>query len=302
MDSKPRNATPSVSLSDIEVDADTLDLQRAASIYREHGCLVVRRLMVAYLDDVLHDINHCIEETLGLMDSATPCPEGWSTQNGALLIPAPEGYERDKQIMVLPIGYRNSAALFRSAWDERALNIVEAILGSDIELFLDGQSLVKEPVGGHPKLLHQDAAYFEHKYEGPMGMLVYTIDTNLNNGALHVIPGSHKLGVLKHEDTFTHLGLNEEQWTWDMALPVVGGPGDAIFFHVNTIHGSKPNWSDKPRPVFIHRYRRADDYTVISATTAENRAEAEKHVAEAKKQNQLGLMVRGLRRFDAQRA
>lgn len=258
--------------------------------------------MTAYVAEVLRDINHFIEETLGQMDRAEPCPEGWTTPNKALLLPAPKGYDRDKQIMVLPIDYRNSAALFQSACDPRVLDIVAAHLGPDIELFGDGQSLVKEPVGGHPKLLHQDAAYFEHKYEGPMAMLAYAVDTDLNNGALHVVPGSHKLGVLKHEDTFSHLGLNQKQWTWERSLPVTGRAGDAIFFHVNCIHGSKPNWSKTPRPVFIHRYRRADDYTVISATMVENRTMAENRVKEAKKQNQLGLMVRGLRRFDEQRA
>ena len=80
-------------------------------------------------------------------------------------------------------------------------------------------------------------------------------------------------------------------------LPIEGNAGDSIFFNVKTIHGSKPNYSDKPRPVFINRYRRPDDFTIVSATTTANRAEAEKRAAEAKKTNeQRGLMVRGFRR------
>ncbi len=62
-----------------------------------------------------------------------------------------------------------------------------------------------------------------------------------------------------------------------------------------TIHGSKENYSDKPRPVIIHRYRRVDDYVVVHGTTAANRAEAEKKSAKAKKSAQLGLMARGFR-------
>src|SRR3712207_7906849 len=54
--------------------------------------------------------------------------------------------------------------LFRS-------DIVEAILVPNIELFLNGQCLYKEPVGGHPKHLHQDSAYFDHRYEGPVAVL-----------------------------------------------------------------------------------------------------------------------------------
>jgi hypothetical protein len=46
----------------------------------------------------------------------------------------------------------------------------------------------------------------------------------------------------------------------------------------------------------IHRYRRADDFIVISATSATNRAEREKHIEEARKENQKGFMVRGYRK------
>ena len=155
-----------------------------------------------------------------------------------------------------------------------------------------------DPASLVPKNLLQDAAYFEHKYEGPMAQLNYAVDTDLKNGCLHVVPGSHRFGVLKHEDTLGHLALSADEWPWEKATPIEGKAGDSIFFHVKCIHGSKPNWSDKPRPVFIHRYRRADDYVVINATNTQNRAEAEKHITEANKQNQVQLMVRGFRAYD----
>src|SRR5206468_10765341 len=109
----------------------------------------------------------------------------------------------------------------------------------------------------------------------PVAILSYVVDTDLVNGALHVVPGTHRLTTLDHVDTFSHLGLDEHEWPWERALPVVGQAGDAIFFHYRTVHGSKENHSDKPRPVFIHRYRRPGDYVTIGATTAEKRAAAE---------------------------
>ena len=183
-----------VLVEDIEVFADRLDVAQAAAMYAEHGCLVVRGLLTPYLADLQRDIARTAAESLALLNEAKQIPEGWVTPNGTLFIPAPSHYPRDKQIMVLAVNYYNSAAFFRSAFDDRIVDIVEAILGPDIELFLNGQCLYKEPVGGHPKHLHQDAAYFEHKYEGPVGSLNYIVDTDLQNGALHVVPGSHKWG------------------------------------------------------------------------------------------------------------
>jgi hypothetical protein len=289
---------PTVTVGQLEVFADDLDVHKAAAIYQEHGCLVVRGLMKPYLAELKRDIEATAAQSISLLDRAERITEGWRTPDGTLFLPAPPGYHRDRQIMVLAIGYRTSAAFFRSAFDPKTVDLVETILGPNIELFGDGQCLYKEPVGGHPKHLHQDASYFEHRFDGPVGVLSYVVDTDLVNGALHVVPGSHRMGTLDHVDTFSHLGLNPDEWPWERAVPITGKAGDSIFFHVRCIHGSKENHSDRPRAVFIHRYRRADDYVIISATTTANRAEAEKRAAEAKKENQRGLMVRGFRPFD----
>lgn len=294
-------ALPKVGVQELELPAEGLDPKRAAAIYREYGALVVRGLMAPFAAAINRDVEAAAQSAISLFDQAKPVREGWTTPDGTLWLPAPAGFKRDKQIMVLACGYLQSAAFLQSALDARLLDIVEAILGPDVELFMNGQCLYKEPCGGHPKHLHQDASYFEHKYEGPCAVLNYCVDTPLKRGALHVVPGSHKLGVLRHVDTFSHLGLDPSLWSLANAVPIEGRAGDAIFFHVNTIHGSPENHSTEPRPVFIHRYRRADDYVVIGGTGTQNREEAEKMAAEARKENQLGFMVRGSRRYEAGR-
>ena len=289
---------PEVSVDDISVSVEALNVAEAAAIYLQRGCLVVRGLMKPYIADMAADIEATVRQSIALLDKAERKPEGWVSPNGSLFIPAPEGYSRHKQIMTVGISYFTSAAFLRAAVDPTALDILEAVLGPNIELFGNGQSLVKEPVGGHPKHLHQDSAYFEHRYEGPVGILSYVVDTDLVNGALHVVPGSHKQGQLQHVDTFSHLGLDEDEWPWEASLPIVGQAGDAIFFHVRTIHGSKQNHSQTPRPVFINRYRRPDDFAIIRATTTSNRVEAEKQAENARRENEpQGLMVRGFRPF-----
>jgi len=287
---------------DIEVRAEELGsrqgLEEAARKYLEHGCLVVRGLARRYVPALQRDIEATAANAISLLDQAKKVPEGWSTPDGTLWLPAPEGFARDKQIMVLPVNYQSSGAFLSAAIDERTVDLVEAILGPNIELFMAGQCLYKEPVGGHPKHLHQDSAYFEHQFEGPVAILSYAVDTNLENGALYVVPGSHRLGALRHVDTFSHLGLDQAEWGWERALPIVGQAGDAIFFHYRTIHGSQENHSQAPRPVFINRYRRYDDYVVVGATTVANREERDQNRKLMKKSAQKGLMLRGFRAYD----
>jgi phytanoyl-CoA hydroxylase len=289
-----------VTLADIELQADALDVRRAASIYDEHGCLVVRGLMREYASAIRDEILRSMAIAVDLLEQGrgTEVPEGLTTPDGTLFIKAPESFSRPWQVMVTSCRYTTSSTFFRSATDPALVGIAREILGENVELFMNGQCLCKEPAGGHPKLLHQDASYFEHKYEGPVAVLTYAVPTTIERGALHVVPGSHRFELLEHVDTESHLGLDPNTWTFDAALPVEGEPGDAIFFHVKTIHGSPPNYSTEPRPVFIHRYRRADDYVVISATTVANRETRAKQVEAAKKENQFGFMVSGFRTYE----
>lgn len=286
-------------LAAVEFQARDLDPATAAAAYRTWGCLVVRGLMAPWVDAVRADLEATAAQSLSLLSAAERIPEGWRTPDGTLFIPAPDGYTREQQLMVLATNYQTSAAFLASAMNPILLDLVEAIVGPNVELFGMGQCLYKEPVGGHPKHLHQDSSYFEHRFEGPVGVLCYAVDTDLINGALHVVPGSHRQGTLRHVDTFSHLGLDPDEWPWEASLPICGRAGDAIFFHYRTIHGSKENHSHSSRPVFIHRFRRPDDYVTISASNAKRREELEQQPAPAAKPSQQrGLMVRGRRPWD----
>ncbi len=278
-------------LAQIDFDAGQVRPEEAAAAFAEHGALVVRGLMRKHVDRVKTDVLRAVDESIASLDAAQRTEVGWTTPNGSLFIPAPPGYDRPQQIMVVAVNYRTSAALLHSALDAGLLDLAEGILGPDIETYNEGQCLVKEPVGGHPKHLHQDSAYFEHRFLGPVGVLTYCVDTHVERGALHVVPGSHQLGQLDHVDTFSHLGLDADAWPWEAALPIEGAAGDSIFFHVRTVHGSKPNYTELARPVFIHRFRRPDDYVIAHGTTVRNRRNLEHGEAAQPR----GLMVRGVR-------
>src|SRR5437899_2431246 len=126
---------PTVTVEQLEVFADDLGYPRsgwiahAAAIYKEHGCLIVRGLMKPYLADLYRDIEASAAQALAGLDRAERIVEGWRTPDGTLFLPAPPGYHRDKQIMVLAISYHTSGTFFRTAFDEKTLDLLEAILG-----------------------------------------------------------------------------------------------------------------------------------------------------------------------------
>ncbi len=286
--------TKEVTLNDISFSSEKIDLEAIKTCYDEFGCFVIKGFNKKYVEPIHSDIQKIVKESYGMLNAGgyTETDVGRITENGAIFLPAHKASQHDRQIMTVPINYKNSAAFCRSAFDERVIEINTTLLGPNVELFMEGQALYKEPGGGHPKKLHQDSSYFEHKYEGPLAQLTYAIDTDFERGALHVVPGSHKSGLLEHTTTFSHLGLDEKEWTLDKAVCIEGKAGDAIFFHVNCIHGSPENHSDVARPVFINRWRRADDFIVAGGTMAHNRKDNQQKTKQAREYN---MMIAGYR-------
>ena len=142
--------TPTISLSDLDFQSGDIDIQRAAEAFKTHGAIVVRGLLGAYIDALHSDIKAAVRQSLALLHRASAIPEGWRTPNNTLFIPAPDHYERDRQIMVLGINYHTSAAFSRSAFHPPTLDIVEAILGPNIELYGTGNACTKNPWAATP--------------------------------------------------------------------------------------------------------------------------------------------------------
>src|SRR5438132_441393 len=66
----PMITEPTVTVEQLEVFADNLDVGRAAEIYKEHGCLVVRGLVKPYLAELQRDIEASAAQALSLLDRA----------------------------------------------------------------------------------------------------------------------------------------------------------------------------------------------------------------------------------------
>ncbi len=90
--------------------------------------------------------------------------------------------------------------------------------------------------------------------KGSYVQMVMAIDeVTLDNGPMLFIPYSCKNGHLdlpyNEKDETTSQYFNAED-----AVPIVMNPGNIALFGPYTIHGSKPNQSDKPRRVFINGF------------------------------------------------
>ncbi|MCS7220828.1 MAG: phytanoyl-CoA dioxygenase family protein [Anaerolineae bacterium] len=142
------------------------------------------------------------------------------------------------------------------AKDPRILDIVESLLGPNIQLYYS-MLMMKPPRQGFTAPWHQDFAFFVHDRADLLACQVYIDDSTLENGCVEVVPGSHKLGLLNHfkDGRFTGIVQGDTTEFDQQRVPLPVKAGGIAFWHCLTLHSSKPNLSERPRRAIVYEYK-----------------------------------------------
>jgi hypothetical protein len=158
----------------------------------------------------------------------------------------------------------------------RLLDIVEHILGEEIRLYPSYTVRPKLPFDGPACLWrgtsvwHQDASYLS-KLKLPSAISFRTIGfwTSLvsarpENGCMQFIPGSHKLGIVAHEERDNYLTIAEDviRSCRDRAVDIPTDPGDIVIFSNMLFHTGQLNRTSKIRWSCDWRYQDARQPTL----------------------------------------
>jgi non-haem Fe2+, alpha-ketoglutarate-dependent halogenase len=141
----------------------------------------------------------------------------------------------------------------------RILDAVEDVIGPDI-LCWGSSFFIKEPRNPAFVSWHQDSTYWGLDPADIITAWVAFSDSTPANGAMRVIPGTHKLDQIPHQDTFRAENLlsRGQEIMVDVddskAAMLELGAGEMSLHHVRLIHGSDPNPSDQRRIGFAIRY------------------------------------------------
>lgn len=136
---------------------------------------------------------------------------------------------------------------------------VRDVLGPDL-LVHSSLILCKHPYDPGYVAWHQDGTYSGLHATPTVSAWIALTESHSENGCMRVVPGSHQLPMLPHENlSAPHnlLGHGEEiQREVDEAeaVDVVLGPGEMSLHHNNIIHGSRANSSGTKRVGFILRF------------------------------------------------
>lgn len=138
--------------------------------------------------------------------------------------------------------------------DRRILDIVTALVGPAY----GAQSMFYfKPPTARGQAMHQDNYFLRAHPETCIAAWIAVDRCDAANGGLAVVPGSHTMEVACPEEADA-----EQSFTTGLVRPPVGmtavqtqmQPGDVLFFHGSTVHGSLPNTSDRFRRSLIFHY------------------------------------------------
>lgn len=142
----------------------------------------------------------------------------------------------------------------RLLYDARILDIVEALMGTNILLFHD-QALFKPAHTGGAVFWHQDNAYWKLSPAAAISCWLTFDEVDRDNGAMQLIPGSH-LRPLDHERSVHSNALlnTKSQIDTNRAVVVDLPAGGCMFHHCQTLHYTQPNGTDRQRRAFAIHY------------------------------------------------
>lgn len=175
------------------------------------------------------------------------------------------------------------AALAEIVRHDAVLDAVEDVLGPDILCWASGV-FWKEPRDSAYVSWHQDAMYWGLDPADIVTAWVALTDSNARNGAMQVLPGSHRGALFAHNETHAPENLlsrgQEIAVAVDPALAVTLTlkAGELSLHHVKLAHGSEANRSDGRRIGFAIRY-------------------VAPHVRQVAKARDTAMLVRGVDRF-----
>ena len=145
--------------------------------------------------------------------------------------------------------------------DERIAGMINQLIGPDVDCFLS-QFIFKNP-GAWGQPWHQDSFYFPFDPPRPIvGLWLAVTEATLENGCLHILPGSHAEPVHDHipdrrpNANHGYVEIVDHDMTDRQAVMML--PGDLLVFDSHLMHCSTDNMSDGIRAAMVFHCCAAD--------------------------------------------
>jgi ectoine hydroxylase len=158
---------------------------------------------------------------------------------------------------------------------DRFLGLAKELLGDDELYIYNSKMNCKNSLIGSPMHWHQDYEYWYRDGVGEPDLITFLIlpeKVEVHDGCLYLIPGSHKMGHVRHQrvmlGSHKQVLVNSDSMASayklaEKPVPLVGPAGTVVVFHANTIHGSSNNLGIRDRWQVYLSYNRCSNAPTI---------------------------------------
>ena len=220
------------------------------AFFQENGFLAVERLTS---DEEVDWLRRIFEH---IFDAANASQPGGPVDRSGVRIPEVMGKLRQSFFPEIQF-----PEIFESAYVRNARKYAAALLKVDESRLTSWGHMIQKEPGGRAAAWHQDHAYWQPEFDYyALGVWLPMHDVSVEMGAMQFIPGSHKLGLVKHrqEDDPSQNVLRADidvDPTKAVACPLK--KGGATFHHSETLHYTAPNATVQPRLAFPMEFQLA---------------------------------------------
>lgn len=163
----------------------------------------------------------------------------------------------DEPMQAIREWHMSSRWLYDICTHPRILDYVEGLLGPNFYMW-GSQFFAKPPGTDDTVAWHQDAYYWPLSPHHSVTVWLAFTDVDEENGAMQVIPGSHKAGLIQHQRVSSDsvLALELERGTFNEAdaRSLLLKAGQVSLHDDAIVHGSPANRSDRWRTGLTIRY------------------------------------------------
>ena len=151
---------------------------------------------------------------------------------------------------------------------------ISQLIGEEVLLKAE-MALSKPPLIGSEKPWHQDNAYFNWlPLEKIATAWIALDDATVENGCMHILPGGHRLGALRHHHTIDCEILPDRiDKTQALAVPLTAG--GILYCSARLPHQTPPNSTESRRRALQFQYRGVHTHAVSKEEFGQVFAEAD---------------------------
>ena len=223
--------------------------------YDEHGYLLLEKFVSdAWLTRLRLAAEEFVEQSRSLSES------------NRLLDLEPDHTSEAPRLrrLVSPVDHHD--AFYEFAMNGPAAELAQALLGSPVR-FHHSKLNYKWADGGEEVKWHQDIQFWPHTDFSPLTIGLYLDDVDDEMGPMGVLPGSHKGALYNQYDQQGHwAGAMRDSDVEGLDLSSVAwlkGPAGSVTVHnCCMVHGSRPNLSQRVRPLLLQTYSAGTSYPV----------------------------------------